>query len=76
MAQDSTPFVNAPDIIIKALKRLTWAGKETLDGKLEDFRDFNEMLSVGYFEKSHMSVILPLIRNKGCSLTIIVSRRW
>jgi hypothetical protein len=72
VAQDSTPFVQAPDVIIRALKRLTWAGKETLDDKHEEFWEFNEMLSVGYFEKSHMSVSIELICSKGGPLTTTV----
>jgi hypothetical protein len=65
--------MEAPDVIIKALKRLTWAGKETVVDKKESFQEFNEMLTVGYFEKSHMSVSLPLLLSKECSLTTTVS---
>jgi hypothetical protein len=61
VAQNSTGFEHAKPAIINALKRLTWAGREAVaavtdsdEGK--DFKPFNEMLSVGYFENSHMGV--------------------
>ncbi|KAE9365208.1 hypothetical protein N431DRAFT_420140 [Stipitochalara longipes BDJ] len=60
VAQESTAFGDAPPVILKVLKRLTWAGKEavmgghdTVEGD-EEFQSFNELLSVGYFENSHM----------------------
>ncbi|KFY32355.1 hypothetical protein V493_00282 [Pseudogymnoascus sp. VKM F-4281 (FW-2241)] len=50
VAQSSRGFSEAPIVIIKALKRLTWAGEQTLTDAGESFQPFNELLSVGYFE--------------------------
>lgn len=51
VAQASTPFSQAPPVLIKALKQMTWAGKVAVaDGHKEPFHDFNELLSIGYFE--------------------------
>ncbi|KAE8454543.1 hypothetical protein EG329_000166 [Mollisiaceae sp. DMI_Dod_QoI] len=47
-------FNEAPLAIIRALKRLTYAGKYTVEGSKEDFDEFNELLLIGYNEKSHM----------------------
>ena len=65
-------FDEAPDPILKALHRLTWAGKTSIDslgtaaddeglpqsGKLPPlkFTPFNELLSLGYFETSVINV--------------------
>ncbi|KAI9802588.1 MAG: hypothetical protein M1833_001662 [Piccolia ochrophora] len=49
VAVDSQGFDQAPKQIIKALHRLTWAGKEAV--KEEDFRNFNELLTIGYFDE-------------------------
>jgi 2OG-Fe(II) oxygenase superfamily len=46
----SKGFDEAPSAIIKALKRLTWAGEQTVTEDLEPFHAFNELLSIGYFE--------------------------
>ena len=60
--QDSKPFRDAPDVIMKGLNRMTWAGRRTVtDGS---FKDFNELLALGYFEKQkigvrHTSVAIP-----------------
>ena len=59
--------------MIKALKRLTWAGKQAVstgfdkDDKDLEFQPFNEMLSVGYFEKGYMGVSVPLGLKSLCS---------
>ena len=51
---DSKSFGGAPQPILDALQRLTWAGKRTVgDGT---FREFNELLAVGYFEEGKMDV--------------------
>ena len=42
--------------ILKAVKRLTWAGQNAVGDHSQPFVDFNEMLSVGYFEDMHMGV--------------------
>jgi hypothetical protein len=52
----SKGFDEAPPVIIKALKRLTWAGKQTLAETLEPFHPFNELLSIGYFEETSIGV--------------------
>jgi hypothetical protein len=54
VATDSISFADAPPSIITALLRLTWAGKHAV--KNEDFKDFNELLSVAYFDKGKMGV--------------------
>ena len=67
-------FDEAPDPILKALHRLTWAGKTSIDslGEVADdeglpkpetlpplkFTPFNELLSLGYFETSVINVRL------------------
>ncbi|OAF58525.1 hypothetical protein VC83_04909 [Pseudogymnoascus destructans] len=50
VAQSSRGFSEAPTVIIKALKRLTWAGEQTLTDVGEPFHPFNELLSIGYFQ--------------------------
>jgi hypothetical protein len=52
----SKGFDEAPEVIIKALKRLTWAGQQTVTEKLEPFQPFNELLSLGYFEDTSIGV--------------------
>lgn len=53
---DSKSFSEAPDPILRALHRLTWAGEQTVtDGS---FMKFNELLTIGYFEEQKMSVSL------------------
>ncbi|KAH6674849.1 hypothetical protein B0J14DRAFT_561877 [Halenospora varia] len=58
VAHDSKEFRHAPEVLIKALKRMTWAGKEALGDLPADaqvpFVPFNELLSVGYFETGKM----------------------
>jgi alkylated DNA repair dioxygenase AlkB len=49
---ESKGFQDAPIAIVKALKRLTWAGQQTMDDRLEPFHPFNELLSLGYFEET------------------------
>lgn len=50
--QSTRGFSEAPVVMLKALKRLTWAGRQAADGHAESFNDFNELLSLGYMEKS------------------------
>lgn len=59
-------FRDAPTVIIKALKRLTWAGERTVDGNLEEFVPFNELLSIGYFEDAHIGVSVLLSLHDSC----------
>ncbi|TAQ86624.1 hypothetical protein B7494_g5055 [Chlorociboria aeruginascens] len=47
-------FSEAPPVILKALKRLTWAGEQAVTSKLEPFHAFNELLTIGYFEETHI----------------------
>ncbi|PMD13007.1 hypothetical protein NA56DRAFT_446468 [Hyaloscypha hepaticicola] len=57
VAQESRPFKDAPSVIISAITQLSSAGKKSvaLGGEaFGSFNEFNEMLSVGYFEGSHM----------------------
>lgn len=52
--QDSKAFKDAPDVIMNGLNRMTWAGRHTVtDGS---FKDFNELLALGYFEKQKIGV--------------------
>lgn len=68
MAHDSKEFRHAPEVLIKALKRMTWAGKEVLGDLPADaqvpFVPFNELLSVGYFETGKMDVCLSFQNSK------------
>ncbi len=50
VAQDSTPFKDAPEVLIKALKKMSWAGQQTFQHIGESFKPFNELLSIGYME--------------------------
>ena len=50
VTQSSRGFSEAPTVIVKALKRLTWAGEQALTDIGESFHPFNELLSIGYFE--------------------------
>ena len=60
--QDSKAFQDAPGVIMNGLNRMTWAGRKAVtDGS---FKDFNELLALGYFEKqkigvNHSSVAFP-----------------
>ncbi|CZR62926.1 uncharacterized protein PAC_12823 [Phialocephala subalpina] len=50
----TTGFDEAPTAIIKALKRLTWAGEYAVTGNMQQFQAFNELLLLGYLEKGHI----------------------
>jgi hypothetical protein len=54
--QLSKSFEEAPAVILKAIKRLTWAGEHALTGEFESFKQFNECLSIGYFENTKIGV--------------------
>jgi hypothetical protein len=61
----SRGFDEAPVAIIKALKRLTWAGDQALGDAREPFVPFNELLSIGYMENTAIGVcVSDMIRNK------------
>ncbi|KUJ09311.1 uncharacterized protein LY89DRAFT_598097 [Mollisia scopiformis] len=46
----TTGFSEAAPVILKALKRLTWAGEHALGEEMQEFREFNELLLLGYYE--------------------------
>jgi hypothetical protein len=51
---DSKSFTDAPKAIHHARARLNWAGAYVVkDGS---FRKFNELLTLGYFEKQKINV--------------------
>jgi hypothetical protein len=52
----SKGFDEAPAVILKALKRLTWAGEQAVTENFEPFHQFNELLSIGYFEDTAIGV--------------------
>ncbi len=54
VATESKSFGEAPDVILAALARLDWAGRKST----ADFKSFNELLAVGYFEGSKMGVCI------------------
>jgi len=62
VAQDSTNFQQAPRVLINVLKRLTWAGRNAVQAVAgtnkgdNEFKPFNEILSIGYIEESKMGV--------------------
>ncbi|KAI1343572.1 hypothetical protein F5Y15DRAFT_412357 [Xylariaceae sp. FL0016] len=67
----SSGFAEAPEAILEALSRLTWAGRTAIDigtkqfqeqdvsidkvSAPNEFKEFNEQLVLGYFEGSHIS---------------------
>ena len=54
---DSAPFSEAPDAILRALNRITWAGDHATKGSPHKPR--NELLAVGYMEDMRMGVSNP-----------------
>ena len=55
VAVESKSFSEAPQPILGALHRLSWAGEQSItDGS---FQKFNELLTIGYFERQHISVL-------------------
>ena len=54
VASGSKSFKDAPATVISALHRLNWAGEKT--DETGQFKMFNELLAVGYFEGSKMDV--------------------
>lgn len=47
--QESKAFKDAPSVIMNGLNRMTWAGRKAVAD--DSFKDFNELLALGYFEK-------------------------
>lgn len=52
VAQSSQPFTDAPRVIVKALKKMAWAGQSSVAEQGPAFQDFNELLSIGYLENT------------------------
>ncbi|KAI9814327.1 MAG: hypothetical protein M1832_005907 [Thelocarpon impressellum] len=46
---DSKSFGEAPEVVLSALNRLTWAGEQSSTD--HDFKYYNELLTLGYFEE-------------------------
>lgn len=51
VAVESMGFKDAPDAILRAVARLSWAGRQTVSGH---FEPFNELLALGYRETDHI----------------------
>ena len=51
---DSTPFKDAPKVVVNAISRLDWAAKVALNG--QHFDGHNEILVVGYMQEQGMGV--------------------
>ncbi|KAI9811317.1 MAG: hypothetical protein M1826_003206 [Phylliscum demangeonii] len=78
VAVDSKSFAEAPPVILHALHRMVWAGRESIhDGT---FAGFNELLTVGYYEDQKMgfhddgeSTLGPTIASLslGCDATML-----
>ena len=56
VAVGSKSFKEAPLPVIDALHRLNWAAEHSVGG--DQFKEFNELLAVGYFEGSAMNVCI------------------
>ncbi|CAD6443867.1 cb27798f-838e-4cbf-b0df-89cd4318de08 [Sclerotinia trifoliorum] len=55
VAHEANSFQNAPPPILKAMQRMTWAGKQAFAGKEDvEFTPLNEVLCLGYFENMHI----------------------
>jgi hypothetical protein len=64
---DALPFSAAPDVLLAALGRLTWATQETVPEG--EFQKPNELLTLGYFEK--MSIGVSYLLPTKLSLTLL-----
>ena len=51
---DSKGFSEATPEILEAVRRMSWAGRHFVSD--EGFKEFNELLAVGYLEKNKMGV--------------------
>lgn len=56
---DSKSFADAPPVILRALGRLTWATRDSMENKAE-FQPPNELLTLGYFEDMSIGVCSTL----------------
>ena len=64
---NSKGFRDAPSIIPKIVNRLLWAGKKVVNNGT--FKNFNELLAIGYFEKQDIgvsSITDPLASSSSC----------
>lgn len=50
----TTPFSSAPDVIMKALHRMIWAGNKASED--EPLMKLNEVLVLGYFKDQKIGV--------------------
>jgi hypothetical protein len=76
VAQASRGFDEAPVVILKALKRLTWAGQLATASATEiseEYHDPNELLTIGYFEDSTIGVCASWRLVECLILTLVVS---
>jgi hypothetical protein len=64
---DARPFSDAPDVLLAALGRLTWATQQTVPE--EEFRKPNELLTLGYFEKMSIGVSYSHLPTSLCYVT-------
>jgi hypothetical protein len=71
VAQDSKGFDEAPPSIIKAAKRMIWAGQHALLKSQEPYHPFNECLVLGYFDGSKIGVSLLLFRT--CTTLLVLT---
>lgn len=62
---DSRSFANAPPMITRALGRLTWATRNSMEDQTA-FQPPNELLTLGYFEDMSIGVRLTLTANSTC----------
>ena len=56
------PFSEAPNVVIDALHRMSWAAKVAVQD--EPLKTLNEVLVLGYFEKQKIGVSAPDICDK------------
>ncbi|KAA8567603.1 hypothetical protein EYC84_008078 [Monilinia fructicola] len=55
VAHEANSFEDAPVPVMKAMQRMTWAGKQAFSGHDDaTFTPFNEVLCLGYFESMHI----------------------
>lgn len=51
---ETTPFDKAPDVIMRALHRMIWAGNKASEN--EPLMKLNELLVLGYFKDQQIGV--------------------
>lgn len=60
---DSKGFDDAPDVVLRALGRLTWATEKAVKGSGDPFLSPNELLILGYLEDMKIGVCIVEIRS-------------